>query len=159
MSISPSSRPRFAARLAALLLLLLLPLLGACDRNVEPYTDDPVAQPDLSRIFPEGAEQAADDAGLPTMPVPGGGGPARPAGRGATASVAVGAPLRGTLEVSDDLADQVPSGAILFVIARSGAAGPPTAVLRIPAPEFPLAFEIGPGDRAATCRAATASGS
>jgi len=151
MSIPPSSRPRFAVRLAPLLALILLPLLGACDRNVEPYTDDPVAQPDLSRIFPEGAERAADEAGPPTMPVPAGsprgGGPARPAGRGATAFVAVGAPLRGTLEVSDELADQVPTGAILFVIARSGAAGPPTAVLRIPAPEFPLAFEIGPGDR------------
>jgi hypothetical protein len=41
----------------------------------------------------------------------------------------------------------VPAGATLFVIARTGAAGPPTAVLRRPAPTFPFEFRLGPEDR------------
>ena len=38
------------------------------------------------------------------------------------------------------------NGYVLFVIARPQGAtgGPPLAVLRIPSPEFPLAFTIGP---------------
>ena len=41
---------------------------------------------------------------------------------------------------------QRPDGGVLFVIARPQGAtgGPPLAVLRIPSPEFPLAFTIGP---------------
>ena len=37
---------------------------------------------------------------------------------------------------------------MLFVIARPAGvtAGPPLAVLRIPAPRFPVAFEIGPAN-------------
>ena len=39
-----------------------------------------------------------------------------------------------------------PDQGVLFVIARPQGAsgGPPLAVLRIPNPEFPLAFSIGP---------------
>jgi hypothetical protein len=39
-----------------------------------------------------------------------------------------------------------PDAGVLFVIARSQGAqgGPPLAVLRIPDPEFPLEFSIGP---------------
>ena len=36
---------------------------------------------------------------------------------------------------------------MLFLIARTAAAGPPLAVKRIEAPSFPLDFEIGPDDR------------
>lgn len=119
--------------------------LAGCDRNVEPFTDDAVEEPDLARIFPEGAKVE----GSPIMP---------PAGEAATGAAARGsAPpqarsnsgeaVRGVLSLAPELAGQVPDGAILFVIARMGAAGPPTAVLRIPDPEFPLAFAIGPEHR------------
>ena len=36
---------------------------------------------------------------------------------------------------------------MLFLIARTGGGGPPTAVRRISDPSFPLDFEIGPDDR------------
>ena len=45
------------------------------------------------------------------------------------------------------LAARVPSGAVLFLIARTGGGGPPTAVRRIADPSFPLEFSIGPEDR------------
>jgi hypothetical protein len=55
--------------------------------------------------------------------------------------------VRGTLRLAPELEGRVPSGAILFLIARSTEAGPPLAVQRIPEPRFPLDFEIGPKDR------------
>ena len=122
--------------------------LSGCDRNIDPYTDDPVEQPDLARIFPEGAQ---GDERPPIMPPTG----AESGGTGAAARGSAppqarsssGEALRGTLVLAPELADGVPDGAILFVIARVGPAGPPTAVLRIPNPEFPLEFAIGPEHR------------
>ena len=122
-------------------------LLG-CDRNIDPYTDDPVEQPDLSRIFPEGAQGGERP---PIMPLVGGAdawtgaaarGSAPPQARSGSAQA-----VRGKLVLAPGLEDSIPSGAILFVIARVGSAGPPTAVLRIPNPEFPLEFAIGPEHR------------
>jgi cytochrome c-type biogenesis protein CcmH len=62
-------------------------------------------------------------------------------------TAAPGAPIRGTVRISPELASQVPGGAVLFVIARRGESGPPLAVKRIESPRFPLDFELGPGDR------------
>jgi cytochrome c-type biogenesis protein CcmH len=56
-------------------------------------------------------------------------------------------PIEGTIVVAPELAERVPAGATLFVIVRRGSGGPPTAVKRIEAPTFPLAFSIGPENR------------
>jgi cytochrome c-type biogenesis protein CcmH len=124
----------------SLLAVVVLLAALACDRNVEPYDpNEVVTKPDLSRIFPEGAERSGDADTLrdampePAVPVAG------PPGDGE--------PLRGTIRLAEPLAGRVPAGAVLFLIARAGDAGPPTAVRRIEDPEFPLEFTIGPDDR------------
>jgi cytochrome c-type biogenesis protein CcmH len=128
-------------RAGLVLAAALLMFAVACDRRVEPYVEEEPHQPDLSRIFPEGAEEAAREAAQrgPVMPPP-------PPGQ-AQGQVASGPPIRGTVSVSPELADKVRGDSMLFVIARAGTAGPPLAVKRVPSPEFPLAFEIGPDDR------------
>lgn len=123
-------------------------LLGAvsCDRKLEPYDpDEKPTPPDLSKIFPEGAERAleAESPGAPAMPTAPRGAP--PAG--SDASAASGPPVRGTVEIAEELRGRVPRGGVLFVIARSEAGGPPLAVKRVVDPEFPFEFEIGPEDR------------
>jgi cytochrome c-type biogenesis protein CcmH len=125
-----------------------LAMLAACDRKLEPFDpDEKPAPPDLSKIFPEGAERAQQaeaeaqaQAGMPTAPRG-----APPMGAGA--APASGDPVSGTVEIADELTERVPRGGVLFVIARSEGGGPPLAVKRIVDPEFPLDFEIGPGDR------------
>jgi cytochrome c-type biogenesis protein CcmH len=109
---------------------------SACNRNVEPFDpNQQVERPDLSKIFPEGAERSGDaDVLRGVMPEEP---PAAPSD---------GEPLRGTIRISPELAARVPSGAVLFLIARTGP-GPPTAVRRIAEPRFPLDFAIGPEDR------------
>jgi cytochrome c-type biogenesis protein CcmH len=125
---------------------LLLCAGVACDRKLEPYDpDEKPAPPDLSKIFPEGAERAQQaesqaEAGMPTAPR---GAPPM----GARAAPASGDPVRGTVEIAEELRARVPEGGVLFVIARSEGGGPPLAVKRIVDPEFPLDFEIGPADR------------
>lgn len=128
------------ARSRIALLGAALALYG-CDRNLEPY--DPAErprQPDLSHIFPAGAERAERaQPGLPAAPE---------AARG-TADVAAesGAPIHGTVQLAKDLEGQVVPGSVLFLIARRQQGGPPLAVKRIPSPRFPLDFELGPDDR------------
>ncbi len=128
---------------------MLVGCLG-CDRNVEPFDpSEQPAEPDLSRIFPEGAE--GPEQGPPTLPpAPGGRGapPLAAAGAGAGAGAAAdGPPIQGSVSVSAELADRVPQGAVLFLIARRGGAGPPLAVERIASPRFPVEFSLGPEDR------------
>jgi hypothetical protein len=122
-----------------------LAVAPGCDRAVEPYVPgEKPEQPDLSRIFPEGAERAAE-APMGAADAPGN----APAGRGA-APVAGGdaAPVSGTVQLAPGFERKVPAGAILFLIARGGqAGGPPLAVKRIESPRFPLEFSLGPGDR------------
>lgn len=136
-----------------LILLVTVTLAAGCDRNIEPFDpDEQVEQPDLSRIFPEGADRAATASGPevpgraalppPPPPAPRRGADAAAAGAGSDAS-----PLRGTIRLAETLQGRIPPGAILFLIARTGPSGPPTAVQRIPDPSFPFDFEIGPGDR------------
>jgi cytochrome c-type biogenesis protein CcmH len=133
----------------------MLPVLGllcvvqfACDRNIEPYVpgEEP-RQPDLSRIFPAGAEQQARRAApgeLPPQPRPRG---APPVGADARANLAKAEPIRGEVRVAEALRERLRPDAVLFIIARVGAAGPPLAVKRIRSPRFPLQFSIGPDDR------------
>ncbi len=161
-------RVLFAALLAAGGLL-------ACDRNIEPYEPGEVPRPpDLARIFPgapaEGTRGGAGEGGaaaaLAADSQDAGAGAARGAfppsrtegagaaqsatasGGDASESASAGPPITGRIEVAPELAGALPAGAILFVIARPEGAvgGPPLAVLRIPKPEFPVEFEIGPGD-------------
>jgi hypothetical protein len=122
-------------------LLLPLALAGGCHRNVEPFDpDEQVVEPDLSAIFPEGAERssAQGEKARPAMPM---------ASRRVAA--VTGPPLSGQILLAPELAERVPRGAVLFVIARAGDSGRPVAAKRISPPEFPLAFELGPEDRMA----------
>lgn len=115
--------------------------LVACDRKIEPFdpSEEP-REPDLSRIFPAGAERAERvEPGLPAPP-----GEERGAPSVAKES---GAPIRGRVRLAQELERRVPAGAVLFLIARRNEAGPPLAVKRISNPSFPLEFEIGPDDR------------
>lgn len=122
-------------RAAALFLVLAL---AACDRNIEPFDpDEKPRQPDLSRIFPEGAEVAAQES----VELP------EPPGRRGAPPVAAGAPIQGTVALAPGLEGRVPASGVLFLIARSGAGGPPLAVKRIEQPTFPLEFSLGPDDR------------
>ena len=133
------------SRPALALLLLAALCAAACHRKVEPYdaSEQPHA-PDLSKIFPEGAERAM--AGPPEMPPsPEELAAGAPAVAGMTAPENAGPPITGTIRVAEGA--RVPSGATLFVIARAGEVGPPTAVLRIPAPSFPFEFRLGPENR------------
>jgi hypothetical protein len=121
---------------------------AACDRNIEPYVpgEKPEA-PDLSRIFPEGAERAAAR--------PASRQPEQPRGRRALglasstdgAPEGAGPPIRGQVVISPELADRIPAGAVLFLIVRRAGGGPPFAVQRIANPRFPFSFELGPDDR------------
>jgi hypothetical protein len=104
-------------------------LVAACDRRLEPYVPPEAEPPRLSRpLRVPGFETPSPSA-------------ATSAGRDAETA---GAPIRGVLRVADGASP--PAGAVLFVIARPAAGGPPLAVKRLPAGPFPLEFEIGPGD-------------
>ena len=141
-----------AWRLVGVALALGAALALGCHRNIDDYDpNEKTEQPDLSRIFPEGASMAEDGPGpmdgaptAPTAAAP----PAAPvAGGGAAGPGSDAEPLRGTIRLAGELEGRVPPGAILFLIARTGPGGPPTAVKRIPDPAFPLDFELGPNDR------------
>jgi cytochrome c-type biogenesis protein CcmH len=137
--VAPSRRiGLFAALLAAAV---------SCDRATLPFdpSERPEA-PDLSKIFPPGAERAPKDepalsAAMRGAPPPGAPPP------GGTPPAPVGPAIRGRVLLAPALADRVPAGAVLFVIARTAEGGPPAAVKRIAEPRFPLDFELGPGDR------------
>ncbi len=123
--------------------LVLLTGLGlpACDRAIEPYVPGEKAEaPDLTRIFPEGAERSSASE-VAAAPAGGGAPPAGPPSAGE------GGAIRGTITLAPELEDRVPAGAILFLIARRGEGGPPLAVRRVVEPRFPLEFSIGPEDR------------
>jgi len=99
--------------------------------------------PDLSAIFPEGAERAAKpSAGLP--PPPGQRAAAAPM---AAAAASDAAPIRGTVRLAPELSGRVPPGSVMFLIARGPSPGPPMAVQKLEALHFPLDFSIGPEDR------------
>lgn len=131
-------------------LLAAVAALG-CDRAVEPYVPgEKPEQPDLSRIFPEGAERASQEGpmagqgGAPEMPGAQPGGPAPPP----AATAGGGEAVTGTITLGEGFDRKVPVGAILFLIARSAqGGGPPLAVKRIADPKFPLDFSLGPDDR------------
>jgi hypothetical protein len=120
-------------------LLLPLVLAGGCHRNVEPFDpNEQVVEPDLSAIFPDGAERSNAEPSEGRTPMP--------MGRRRGAAV-TGPPLTGQILLAPELAGRVPEGAVLFLMAWASGPGAPVAAKRISAPEFPLAFELGPDDR------------
>jgi hypothetical protein len=131
--------------LISLALLALLTTSTACDRNIEPFVPgEKSVEPDLSQIFPAGAERAARPSpGLPPPPGQLSSAPAAPAAPAAQAA----APIRGSVKLAPELSESVPPGAVLFLIARGPSPGPPLAVQKIADPKFPLEFSIGPEDR------------
>lgn len=140
----------------AALLVAAVFLASGCDRHVEPFVpgEEP-EQPDLSKIFPEGASAARPAAAeLPPSPQQRAAPPLMPPAAPAPAPVPARAeaqpeaePIRGTIRLAPELEGRVPAGGVLFIIVRLGSAGPPLAVKRIPSAVFPFDFEIGPGDR------------
>lgn len=132
--------PMEKSRLLLLAIAVALALCG-CDRRIEPYVpgEEP-SQPNLSKIFPPGSGSPGE--GPVVLPPPPGGGP-----RGAPPMASNAPPIRGVVRVAPELAQRVPDGAVLFLIARRGGGGPPVAVKRFVSPELPLRFSIGPEDR------------
>jgi hypothetical protein len=121
-----------------------------CDRNIEAFEEgEEPSAPDLARIFPgppagEGPTGGAG-SGIPdrsALP------PSRAEGSAVATAGAAADPIEGVIELPRELANARPEGGVLFVIARPQGAqgGPPLAVLRIGAPEFPLEFQIGPAN-------------
>jgi len=126
---------------SALTILLMAFLTASCDRNVESYVagEEP-EQPDLSKIFPEGAEaEKPTSAGMPGSA----GRPAPQRGAAPVASAASGDNIQGTVRVGEGL---TAGDGVLFIIARSSQGGPPLAVKRIASPRFPMEFTLGPDD-------------
>jgi hypothetical protein len=143
--------PPFAtvARVRRLVSIVFVVLAAAaCDRNLEPFDpDEKPREPDLSKIFPEGAENSGPaEPGLPPPPGERRGAPQIASEAAAGSS---GAPITGTVLLAPEFEGRTAANAVLFVIARrSGSgAGPPLAVKRVPAPRFPYEFSIGPEDR------------
>ena len=119
-------------------LLIALLTTAGCDRRVEPFVPGEKPQtPELTKIFPAGADRAARPVGdLPLQP-----------GRGAPPVEEFAAPIEGTIELAPEFAGSVPPNAVLFLMARRPGGGPPVAAQRIDLPRFPLVFSIGPDDR------------
>ncbi len=127
------------------LIVLVIALLatGGCDRRVEPFVPGEKAQtPDLAKIFPAGAERAAQPAaGMPSTP-----GRRAPTSRGAPPVEELAAPIEGVIELAPELAGSVPPNAVLFLMAHGGAGGSLVAAQRLAAQRFPIAFSIGSAD-------------
>ena len=110
---------------------------AGCDRNIAPFVpgEEP-RRPDLSRIYPapEQAPAMARNSAAAGPPSP------------AAADASVGRPgasVRGNVNLAE--AANGRTGTLFIIARRQGAVGgPPLAVLRVPDPRFPLAFEIGP---------------
>jgi hypothetical protein len=128
-----------AIGLAVATAIVLLQRL-ASESAVEKQPRAASARPRLAGKLPEGHP--------PTSKVPAGH-PAVGSARLPGAAPAAAAPgptgVSGTIELA---AAAVPEGSVLFLYARTDGArsGPPLAVKRIVAPQFPLPFSLGPED-------------
>jgi hypothetical protein len=111
-------------RLAAASAALLFGLAG-CDRRVEPWV--PVEQE------PPPPERPVRIPGL-----------SRPESRVAPLGVQTSPELRGQIRLAEGVENS--GEGTLFLIARSGAAGPPLAVKRLSPGPFPMEFVLGPAD-------------
>ncbi len=108
-------------------------LAGAgCDRRLEPWVplgEEPPPSERPLRVPGLASPRASTQLAAPTR------------------VGSVEAPIRGTLRLDDSVrARELPSGGVLFVIARGPGGGPPLAVRRLVPTGFPVDFEIGPAD-------------
>jgi len=126
-------------------LVLVIALLATegCDRRVESFAPGEKPQtPELTKIFPAGADRAARPAaGLGSMP-----GRAAPPGRGAPPVEELAAPIEGTIELAPELAGSIPPNAVVFLMAHAEDSGSLVAAQRVAAQRFPVAFSIGSAD-------------
>jgi cytochrome c-type biogenesis protein CcmH len=140
-----SSLASGSLRATCSVLALCVLALAACNRKIEPFDpNEKPREPDLSKIFPEGADSAEPvQPGLPPPPGEQRGTGPEPSEVAAESS---DAPVTGTVELAPEFEGKTASGAVLFIIARRGG-GPPLAVKRVAEPHFPHEFSIGPEDR------------
>ncbi|MGH7572840.1 MAG: c-type cytochrome biogenesis protein CcmI/CycH [Gemmatimonadota bacterium] len=135
--------PKFLT--AGVVTLLLAGL--ACSQRVEPEEEYARRERDRPLLPPSAAPAALVDgpgsAGGVSDAMPRG--PADIVG-GRGGRTAGGAGISGTIQAPEMAT--APSGAVVFVIVRPAGrtAGPPLAVQRLTASEFPVEFEIGPED-------------
>ncbi|MCZ6463774.1 MAG: hypothetical protein O7A09_05510 [Proteobacteria bacterium] len=107
--------------------LLGLSLGAGCDRRVEPFVPADQEPPPSERpVRIPGLEKA------------------RPRAQLAPGVLDAGAEISGSIALASGAAGA--GSGVLFVIVRSGAAGPPLAVKRLAPGPFPIAFRIGPSD-------------
>ena len=135
--------------LSMLSLFAWVGLLPSCDRNTEAFVEgEKPRPPDLARIFPESDPSSQRPGLAPPLPPASGRGAAPVQRQNPTRAPAQGSAdsISGSITLAPELGAAVPAQAVLFVVARAAGvqAGPPMAVLRIPNPSFPMAFEIGP---------------
>jgi len=124
-------------------LVIALLATAGCDRRVESFVPGEKPQtPELTKIFPAGADRAARPAaGLGSMP-----GRSAPPGRGAPPVEELAAPIEGTIEIAPELAGSIPPNAVIFLMAHAEASGSLVAAQRVAAQSFPVAFSIGSAD-------------
>src|SRR5262245_66566233 len=101
---------RFATVARVHRLVLIAPLalaVAACDRNLEPFDpNEKPREPDLSKIFPEGAEDAEPaQPGLPPAP---GEQRGAPSVAGEAAEASSGAPVSGTVVLTSEFQGHTP---------------------------------------------------
>jgi len=101
--------------------------------NDDPFKQEVLATLNKARQLAQGGMPAAP--GAPAQPP--GAAPAQP-----PAAAPAGAVIRGTIELAPAVAARVTPQDTIFLLARGAAGGPPVAVVRGPAGQFPLEFEL-----------------
>lgn len=109
-------------------LLIALGWLYACNQNVQPLPEN--GGPPLPAV------NAARPAVRSTPP------PAPPA-----ATSAEGGTLAGTVTIAPELEEKLTGAETLYIMARRGMGGPPTAVKRLSPVEFPVSFTLTAADQ------------
>lgn len=115
--------------------LVALALLAGCDRRTRPFVPIEEEPPKVAKISVPGLEAPSAP---PSMPPP-----RSSVDRLKEAAEGGADEIKGTIRLADGVE---PGAGILFVIARTGAGGPPLAVRKLDAARFPVEFTIGASD-------------
>ncbi|MDP3937916.1 MAG: hypothetical protein Q8R92_07245 [Deltaproteobacteria bacterium] len=123
-------------------LLVLIALPACTEQRTEPAPDEPASRRDVSEYLPGDGPEAPAWAPRANAPVA----KPQPLARAPQTTEDPGASIRGVIGLAPDAKAQ--PGAVLFIIARpaGGPGGPPVAVKRIAAPEFPLTYALTAAD-------------